>query len=267
MTSSTIDEAKLRRYLLGGASENEQQQLEEALLADDELIGHLAMAEDELIDQYLAGELSAGEETSFQSHFLAAKSRRENLQFGRAFRRYIEDHPEAHRGPSRTQVRWWMMPKFAFGLALAAVVASVWLAGTNEKLRTELASQREVARSVPAQIAAPTPSTVLMLSPGLMRSAGQLPVLDKRPASQAVEVKLALTADGGNFAAYRAALATVEGEEVWRQARLTRDGDSIKVVLPTALLSRGDWRIVLSGVSKQGKATDLSSYYFRVLFD
>ena len=88
MSAGIIDEAMIRRYLLGIASENEQQQVEVALLAEEGLLRLVAVAEDELIDEYLAGELSAAEAASFQSHFLAAKSRRHNLQFGRAIRRY-----------------------------------------------------------------------------------------------------------------------------------------------------------------------------------
>jgi hypothetical protein len=38
-------------------------------------------------------------------------------------------------------------------------------------------------------------------------------------------------------------------------------------VIPVSLLSRGDWRVALAGTSPQGKTSDLSSYYFRVLFD
>src|SRR6266571_6673550 len=87
--AEVYDEGHLRRYLLGRLNEEEQQAIEEALLADDELFDLLASAEDELIDDYVSGALSAEERKGFEGFFLSTSERQRKLSFAMALRRYI----------------------------------------------------------------------------------------------------------------------------------------------------------------------------------
>jgi len=66
-----VDDITIRRYLLGQATDLEQQQAEELLLMDETGRRQIAIVEDELIEEYLAGELSGDELSSFESHFMA----------------------------------------------------------------------------------------------------------------------------------------------------------------------------------------------------
>ena len=52
---------RLRRHLLSESSEEERQELERAVLEDDELFERMEAAEDDLIDQYVHGELNEDE--------------------------------------------------------------------------------------------------------------------------------------------------------------------------------------------------------------
>lgn len=54
-TLGTTD--RLRRHLVGSVSEDERQELERAVIEDDELFERLEAAENDLIDQYVRGEL------------------------------------------------------------------------------------------------------------------------------------------------------------------------------------------------------------------
>ena len=259
MSPEALDKT-IRRYLLGFADDLEQQQVEEALLLEEAGRREIAIIEDELIDQYLAGELNRAERAAFQSHFLAPKSRRENLRFAKALQQYIKDHPDPSRIPARSA--WFTMPRFAMAAAVVAVVAAAWVAMSNRASAPVQVAQTQVV----TEKAKPQPF-VLPLSPGLLRGAGSGPVLDKRPASESIELHLALPQEASQLSSYSATLATVEGREVWHQADLKPENGTIKVLVPTSSLGRGDWRVALSGTSAQGKTEGISTYYFRVLFE
>ncbi len=64
------------RYLLGEASQQEQNQIEEQFFADDDFFEHLLAVEDELIDCYLRSELAPREREQFEKHFLASPEKR-----------------------------------------------------------------------------------------------------------------------------------------------------------------------------------------------
>ena len=75
-----VKEATLTRYLLGYLSKKKMAELEKMYFADDDLYEALCVAEHELIDRYVYGELSRAERKRFESHFLAADSRRQKTR-------------------------------------------------------------------------------------------------------------------------------------------------------------------------------------------
>ena len=260
----TIDDGTIRLYLLGEAGDLQQQQVEELLLVDETVRRQIAMVEDELIEEYLAGELTPGERASFELHFLMPQSRRENLRFSQALRQYIEKHPEAAVAePHRRWSLWW--PRVAVAAAAVAIAAVGWVGFSRRTPGS--ASPAQQANRNPTPLAAAPQTVVLTLTPGLLRSGGQEAVLRTRPAADAVEVHLQLPQEASGFATYSAKLATVEGNEVWSQAGLKGEGNNVNLTIPTSHLTRGDWRVVLFGVSSTGKSSDVASYYFRVLFE
>lgn len=95
------NEAVLRKYLLGELTEEEELAFEEQLLADDELFDLVLAEEDELVDDYLSGELSEAECERFDSYFLSTPERRRKLSFGETLSRY-EEGRAASGGPERT---------------------------------------------------------------------------------------------------------------------------------------------------------------------
>jgi hypothetical protein len=263
--SVALNDATVRQYLLGQAADFEQHQIEDALLLDDDARRQIAIVEDELIDEYLAGELTSDERSRFESHFLAHESRRRNLRFSQALHLYIKEHPEA--APVRARKGGSMLwLRFAAVAAAVAIGVAVWI-GYSQRSRLNDSATNQPARTGSAIAPTPVPPVVLTLSPGLLRSGGQETVLKTRPAGPSIEVHLELPQEASGFAGYSAKLATVEGNEVWRQTGLRREGNHIQLSIPTSLLSRGDWRVALAGISPQGRTSEVSSYYFRVLFD
>jgi len=83
------NEEVVRRYMLGQASDEESSALEERLMSDKAFYEELSVVEDELIDDFLAGALTADEREPFDNYFLASPERRRKLEFSRAFRKYV----------------------------------------------------------------------------------------------------------------------------------------------------------------------------------
>src|SRR5918912_2138269 len=88
MERSNTDQ-NIRRYLLGDLAGAEQQQLEESLFKGGELFEELLIAEDEIVDEYVAGRLTQSERERFEQHFLSTPERLQKLRFARALKRHI----------------------------------------------------------------------------------------------------------------------------------------------------------------------------------
>jgi hypothetical protein len=91
---SANDVTEIREYLLRALDEEARQKIEERILLDREFLEQVMVAEDELIDEYLAGNLP--EEERFESYFLSAPRQRQKVSIARALRQYAaESEPEA----------------------------------------------------------------------------------------------------------------------------------------------------------------------------
>src|SRR5262245_33594532 len=121
MTKNFEAEISMKRYLLGELAEPQQQELEEGLMTSNECFHRLLVAEDELVDEYLVGTLSAREQEKFDGYFLCAPQRRRKLRFLRSLRRYISSHgtQAAWRWPAFLTFRAFPRPILEGSLAAA----------------------------------------------------------------------------------------------------------------------------------------------------
>lgn len=81
MALNKQDEARIRDYLLGRLSDEDQQQIEERLMVEDALFEEFEISKGELIEEYRAGELQNQENSWFESHYLASPEGRQRLTF------------------------------------------------------------------------------------------------------------------------------------------------------------------------------------------
>jgi hypothetical protein len=81
-------------------------------------------------------------------------------------------------------------------------------------------------------------------------------------------VRLLLELPGDDYPLYRAAVLDEEGEEVWAASKLRTEAAGgrtvIALVVPGALLPRGDYMVKLSGITRDGQREALASSPFRV---
>ena len=77
----SFNETTLREYLLGTLSAEEAEKLELQIFDDTELVSSLALAEDDLIEDYIDENLTSAERRLFLTNFLTSTRRREQLDF------------------------------------------------------------------------------------------------------------------------------------------------------------------------------------------
>jgi cell division protein FtsB len=129
---SAADQAAVR-YLLGELTESQRAELEDRLLESEEAFERVSIAEDELIDEYLRGELSGGGRERFEKDYLADPEHREKLEFARTLRERlasplpIQKWQTSVRRSSSSPVR---SPRIALDLALAAAALFLLTAGS-----------------------------------------------------------------------------------------------------------------------------------------
>jgi hypothetical protein len=167
MNREIQDEKAIRKYLLGELAPDEQERLEERLLDDNDYFQQLLIVEDDLIDDYVGGELSSDERLRFDNYFLAAPERGRDLRFARALRKYVsssavENSPAKAESPPRQNSllsSFWaalrpQIPLVGFSLVamLLLTAGGLWLFNRQSRQQSQPGSaQTEPAN--PPQIA------------------------------------------------------------------------------------------------------------------
>lgn len=271
MESQTEEQKGVRQYLLGELSPDSQQNLEERLLTDSEFYEELLIAEDELVDQYLAGALTAPERERFEQHFLVTPARRQQLTFAAALRQYVAaaegaaapatevDKPgPAARSSFITRLFSTRRPALSWALAailLLFVSVGTWLGTSNWRARHT--AGREVAANI----------FLVELTPGANRAVGgEFKRIVLPAAANVVRLKLELPAN--DYLTYQVVLQTDDKRTLYTQdnlkAQATGGAPAIFFDVPAALLTRGDYRVKLNGLTAAGAPEEVTSYSFRV---
>ena len=251
---------EMRSYLLGTLDRDHKTQFEERLLTEPGVYEELLIDEEELIDQYVTGELSALEQEQFESHFLITAERQKNLRFGKLLHKYVTSHVEEPPVPVhsfsflRTPVRRWA----SFGV-LAAILGAAGI----------IFIRGFVNRREAASVVQQTTSRVftVTLQPGSAGTQGSTAQRVNLP-SHGVEVKLELELANPTFRNYKS--------ELFRENKSLKISDELKIeskgvqsVVPFTvtgeMLSPGDYQVKLSGVLDSGADEFIDNYSFRVI--
>ncbi|HKP69462.1 MAG TPA: CHAT domain-containing protein [Pyrinomonadaceae bacterium] len=125
-----LDEPKLlKKYLLGLLDDEAvQAQIEERLMVDEEFAARVSVVEEDLIEEFLDGEMTADERDRFNRFFLAPPERKRQLRLTRDLRRVsastAENVPQPERSRSIFSIGWL---RYAFATAAVVLVAlGVW---------------------------------------------------------------------------------------------------------------------------------------------
>ncbi|MCI0446719.1 hypothetical protein L0244_20090 [bacterium] len=125
MTKQSVNEQTAVEYLLGGLSEQETERLDELVITDHDFMIMLKALENDLIDQYVRGELTGNKLQRFKSQYLTSSKRREKVKFAQSLLPIL-NAPSIEESPSRApgfRTRWFNfgVGRSAFQWGLAAI--------------------------------------------------------------------------------------------------------------------------------------------------
>ena len=285
MNTLDVDQARLRRYLLGELPEEERLALEERYFAADDVFAGLLAAEDELAEAYLSGALSAAERERYERVFLSTPAGRRTLRLAEDLGGRLSLRPPRPRAAS---ARWRhaLGPAAIAAAVVVAAAAGIWVTTGRDRGHPTLArtAERPAPRPVaPSHDGAPSPGSgslearplpapggailSVMLAAGLVRDAGPSKAFAIPPETTTVRLVLLLPRD--DYPRYRVSLQTPEGDERMARSGLTPrhldSGPGIEARFPARRLEPGTYVAIVSGVMADGRTEPAGEYVFRVI--
>ncbi|MEA2174854.1 MAG: hypothetical protein QOD00_2446 [Blastocatellia bacterium] len=279
------------RYLLGELSDEEQVRLEEKYFGDDEFFEQVLVVEDELIDAYVGGELSARERELFEKRFSLSEKHHQRLAFARLLNKSQTPATAADRTgtPAPEPVSWWRsgfgflraqnpIIQFAplallllIALALFSLVRWRQQSGPSQSLAQQQENREPPPANVrPKQNSQGRPPATLLLVPGSVRSVGTANTLSIPTDAEQATVQIILEED--SYKLYRAEIKRVGGHAVpllkdgLVESQATDAGERALVLkIPAQLLAAGDYQLRLGGVTAGQKTETIADYNFRVV--
>ena len=101
------DEQKLRRYLTGDLSEPEELKIETEFLSSDEAFERLEEIENDLVDEYVRGELTTQERGLFEKNYLTTPLHRQRVLLSQNLLRAASERIPAKHQVSAPLTSWW----------------------------------------------------------------------------------------------------------------------------------------------------------------
>jgi len=128
------NETEIRRFLLGELSENDRTAIEKKFFADEDFFVQIRASEDELIENYVRGNLNASEKVKFEQNFLTTNTRRQRVAFTREMFGKLNELNKTvavkkiETVAEKTSawnliIKFLRTPKFAFGAGFAILIA------------------------------------------------------------------------------------------------------------------------------------------------
>ena len=269
----TEEQKHIRLYLLGNLPPKDLAELEVRLLADKGFHAELLVAEDELIDEYLADRLPGAERESFESHFLITPERKQKFSFSRAFREYVKLNAVAYQQEETT--------KLGRRISLAGKLWSVkssllpWAHNRNRLLAVSLGAALVFAvswmvfRNWPSVTPVQRQSQNILkfaLISGSTRGDGATQKVLILPGVDSVQLEIELARN--EYKSYSAELLTPENNILTTREAMRPDVTNghgvVYFNLPAQILKPGDYQVRLNGISESGKE-QVNIYRFRVV--
>lgn len=254
-----MTDERIIAYLLEELPEEELEQFEDECFAEETWPTQLGLAEEDLIDAYLRGELPEARRLRFERNYLKTQARQERVLMAAALLRHVDQQQaesrEAKPAPSAEPtfgarlLAFWRSQSFALraaaAIALIAVIAGLaWLYLSGSR--------------------SPETFTALALniSTGDNRSEGVEAARVKLPlAADALKISLMLPEQARGARDYRVELDKETGET--QALKITgRDAQSVSVVILASQLTRGRYALKLYAVKEDGAEQRVGGRYF-----
>lgn len=280
MNSNFPSEETIRQYLLGkfDGQNDLENRLSEQLFLNTELSETVDMIEDEIIEDYLDGMVSAADKITIEEYFLRPPERKEKLQLARLLR----DHFEIKAGggakkklnadgetaglagqSGAPRILQWRSHWRTYGEIAAAILlialSAVYVSRVNHdwqsqleatrknqaQLEGELAQERERSATLAKQLdELPPPVVALTFLGPTFRDQADMPVVKIGPWTQRMIVEIGLP--GTDSGEYRVRLETKTGKAVRPELRATASSGALRFEMPIEGISTGAYCLVVT---------------------
>ncbi|MBZ5525630.1 MAG: hypothetical protein LAP21_25695 [Acidobacteriia bacterium] len=251
MTLPASDQ-EIIRYLLHETSEEELPMIEERLVNDTAFFELIASVEDELIMQYVRGDMEKSLKPRFEKAYLNSAERRARIESARQLRAAVQEVAAARRRP------YLRLPLLATRQAQMIAVLLVAALGLASLMLWKSRSSSAEPGGGDARISVVLNPGRLRTGPGLESAGTQFTV---PPGTREVIFQLA-TPDLPSYSAYRVVVGTPERPAVFTGSATLRNGVLTSIV-PAGVLTAGDYTLELRGVATDSGSQPIATYYFR----
>jgi hypothetical protein len=255
-----MTDERIIAYLLNELPEAELEEFEDECFAAESWPSLIDVVEEDLIDDYLRGELSPERRRSFEQHYLTTDARQQRVAMAAVLLRHVDERafvavPSPIARPngqtwferlrSFRSYRSWM-PQAAVALATVFLVAGLWWL------------------AVPRQ----HPSLKQSFEPLVLHASNS----ERAGGAQAGKAKLPRDGRGlklfliipqsfASTASYHVQVESIDGE-IKLSEMFARDEQSVPVEIPAALLTRGRYVAKLNVVKTDASGTSIARHYF-----
>jgi hypothetical protein len=261
MKEADTEERMLRQYLLGQLAEDKQEYVEERFITDRDFKERALIAEDELVQDYLSGELSERERTLFLGHFLSTPEQLQKLRIANSLKKHLATEMPLHPTKPGGEVRppgiresavrnkpFWRNPlvfvPVSLTLLFAVAFGLVWLLGGQQR-RKQLAEFRWEIEQLNSQSVSNDSR-----APGTVAQLWLMLVKDEYSSYQVVFQK------DGNAEQF-----PISG----LRTEVTPRGKAIPFRVPAEILSPGTYILKLNGITDSERIEEVGEYNFRVM--
>lgn len=299
MNNLDEEQGLIRSYLLGEATTEEQELLEQRVLLDGEFREMVSLVEEEMVEDFLRGHLPERHRQKFSEQYLTTPQQATKVRMLEALHRYGAKAQEEGRSQTTEAAKasepraleeidaaphalslwyrflspraWSMAYRLvAAGFVIVALALGFVLFKSLRESEGRTRIEQEVARLNDPQSQGPPSdpriTLTVSLSPILVRDVARAEKINLTPETAVVSLRLRTA--GGNYRSFQATLRVTGGAELFviRNLRLNGAGSEQQVVLyvPADILKRGDYQLELAGVAADGRTSALGDYFFRV---
>ncbi|MEQ1604605.1 MAG: hypothetical protein ABL999_07025 [Pyrinomonadaceae bacterium] len=265
----------LRLYLLGALTERNAQVIDVRIIEDESFAADLLLAESDLMEAYLAGELSAADENLFHSNFLISPGRKELLRETSLFENYASRrnletiHADVTKIESpETGFFENYFNSLIFGGALITAVILIglfiWPGILNTKPSPLEREYAELNRQDFTEMIGLKDSATFNLVSVNTRDFGSAVTKSSSVLADLVFFRLALLpgeSEGSNFSVDLLRGSSLVFSVASVRSYQNEAGREVRFVLPKSVLTKGQYRIRLSSPDARSPA---SNYAFVV---
>ncbi len=253
--------AALIRYLLEHVDERERAAIEDALLAEADFQEDLDMAEEDLAERYVSGNLTAAERVLVEDKFGRSPEWEARIEASRSMNYIAVELAQAaaEAAAARRESSIWMR-RPALRIASMALATAVTLIGIWLLFRPDDSQRRspQLARGP----SPPMPSFLLVPS---VRKGGapQQNNVVRLPSSPGwIELRLPL--EQNLYPVYHVRLQSLATGATSPLGSVTPSGPELRVPLDGAGLQPGSYMVVLQAPEADGVMREVAGYSFRV---